>query len=122
MKISIEDRWQFIVYTLAGAMDDQWADKFQKRARFEVDRKELFRPGGFDLILDLAGVTEISSTGVRRLAKLRRDLADRGIELALCRPSPEVEKLLTGRNNFSPDLIFPSIFAAELRLEGVTDE
>jgi anti-anti-sigma regulatory factor len=79
MKIAIEDRWRFIVYTLAGEIDDRGADKFQKRARFDLDQKELTRPRGFDLILDLAGVTAISPAGVKKLARLRRDLESRGV-------------------------------------------
>ena len=122
MKIAIEDHWHSIVYTLAGEIDDQWGDKFQKRARFELAQKELSRSGGFDLILDLAGVTAISSTAVKILAKLRRDLESRGVQLALCKLEPELEKLLIEKKNFSPAQIFPSIFAAELGLGGVINE
>ena len=122
MKIAIEDRWHFIVYTLAGAIDDLGADKFQKRARFELARKELSRPGGFDLILDLAGVTSISPTGLKRLVHLRRDLEGRGVQLVLCKAEAELVEVLTGKNAFSPAQIFPSIFAAELQLSGVTNE
>ncbi len=122
MKIAIEDRWHFIVYTLAGAIDDQGADKFQKRARFELAQKELSRTRGFDLIMDLGGVTAISPAAVRKLAKLRRDLESRGVNLALCKPEADLEELLTGKSAFSPAQIFPSIFAAELQLSGVTSE
>ena len=65
------------------------------------------------LILDLRGLTYISSSGVRLLFKVRRNLNDHGGMLLMVRPPEMVFNILRITNVFANDRFFDTPEAAE---------
>lgn len=122
MKIKIEDHGQFIVYVLAGNMDDQWARKFNRRILFELEEKAGAYRAKFDVILDMAGVTALSEEAAGILKEINRTLKEKEIGLAVCKLEPEIDRYLKSSSALTEEEIFPSIFAAELALRAVRNE
>lgn len=122
MKVKIEDQYDFIVYVLAGGIDDHWANKFKERILFEVEEKALRRKGRFDVILDMAGVTDISTQGINILKEINATLLKEGVGLAVCKLEPEIDQQIRKASAFQEKQIFPSIFAAKLELSRIRNE
>lgn len=87
MKHSIAKIDRNIVVTLSGRMDPEGA----------IEVKDILTPliagKPCKLVLDLAGVNFIGSTGLRQLFIAARDLSQTGGELIACGLQPEVAKV-----------------------------
>jgi len=93
-----EDGVQRIVLT--GELDVSTVPEFNKRM------SELRHQGFHSIVLDLAGVTFMDSTGLHALVQAKRTIHERGIRVILV-PSPQVRRTL--------ELVFPEpLFAARL--------
>jgi anti-sigma B factor antagonist len=77
-----------IVVALGGALDVSAADQLLDELRYVWDTQ------GLPIILNLAEVTFLDSTGVRALVLARRDLAAAGRPLTIAAASPKVRRLL----------------------------
>jgi len=122
MKIKIEDHGRFIVYILAGSMDDQWAKKFNRRILFELEEKAGVYRRRFDVILDMAGISALSDAAAGALKEISRNLEKQEIGLAVCKLEPEIAAVFKKTDALPEEKIFPSIFAAELALSAIRNE
>ena len=116
MKIKIEDHYHFIVYILAGGLDEHWAKKIKARVVFEIGQILAGGRGRCDVIMDMAGVAEVSPGAVAELGDLERTLRKRGIGLALCKLPPPAGCALKKGKGFPEERLFPSVFAAKFDL------
>jgi anti-anti-sigma factor len=76
------------VFTLSGELDPHTAPAL----RTEIDRT--LASGRTRLVLDLAGLTFIDSSGLRVIISAHKDAAERGGRLLLRSPSPTTRRLL----------------------------
>ncbi len=77
------------VVTLSGSLD------LQSRAELEERAKAAFGPElARSIVLDLAGVTFIDSTGIGAVVALAGDASEAGIRFALRNPSARVARIL----------------------------
>jgi anti-anti-sigma factor len=77
-----------LVLTLRGELDPHTAPRLGER----ID--EAFRDGKVDLILDLAGVSFIDSSGLRVVLRAHTEASERDGRLALRSPSATARRLL----------------------------
>jgi anti-sigma B factor antagonist len=78
------------VVTVAGSLDLQTRDALR-----EAGQAALADASAGALVLDLAGVTFIDSTGIGAIVGLAGDAADIGRAFSLRNPSPRVTRILT---------------------------
>lgn len=75
------------VLTVSGELDIATADTLQSRTRRTLAE-------GYDVVIDLAGVTFFDCSGLRALIVARHVAAQFGARLRLRAPSPAVERIL----------------------------
>src|SRR5205085_253196 len=77
------------IFVLNGRLDAVGADQALAPA------KEAIRSGALHVLLDMCGVTFLSSSGLRALLLLHRDMVANGGELRLCSMQPQVYEVFT---------------------------
>ncbi len=88
MKIELQTKGTEVTLCLEGRLDVTWAEHVMSRAL------EVLRGGHHHLLLDAAGVSYLSSAGIRFLIRLRREVAAVQGTFRVVRPSPFVEQAL----------------------------
>lgn len=88
MKIELEQQGAVTVLRLEGRLDATWAQHVATQAQ------EALRDGRHHLLLDAAGISYLSSAGIRVLIQLRRDVAAVQGSFRIVSPSEFVEKTL----------------------------
>lgn len=79
-----------VIYELRGYIDAHTVIDFEKAVHSAIDA------GSQCIILDISGLTYISSAGIGAMMSLARKLSQGGGELVLMRPSPKVFAILDG--------------------------
>lgn len=91
MQIGIEsgtDATGRTVLTVSGAID------VQSRGQLGIAGREALNAGAKSLVLDLADVSFIDSTGIGTLIEIGHDAEDAESELVIRNPSPRVTRIL----------------------------
>jgi anti-anti-sigma factor len=86
--IEVDDEGADTVFVLRGELDPHTAP----RLRTEIDRA--FESGRANLVLDLAGLSFIDSSGLRVIISAHKDAAERNGHLVLRSPSQTTRRLL----------------------------
>lgn len=79
-----------LIYELRGYIDAHTVIGFEKAIQEAIDK------GSRCIILDISGLTYISSAGIGAMMSLARKLTQGGGELVLMNPSPKVFAILDG--------------------------
>ena len=79
-----------LIYELRGYIDAHTVIEFEKAIQAAIDA------GSRCIILDISGLTYISSAGIGAMMSLSRKLSQGGVELVLMNPSPKVFAILDG--------------------------
>jgi anti-anti-sigma factor len=79
-----------LIYELRGYIDAHTVIDFEKAIHAAIDS------GSRCIILDISGLTYISSAGIGAMMSLARKLSQGGGELVLMNPSPKVFAILDG--------------------------
>lgn len=79
-----------LIYSLRGYIDAHTVIDFEKAIQGAIDL------GSRCIILDISGLTYISSAGIGAMMSLARKLTQGGGELVLMNPSPKVFAILDG--------------------------
>lgn len=88
LEIEVSDEGPDTVFVLRGELDPHTAPQL----RSELDR--VLASGRCRLVLDLAGLSFIDSSGLRVVISAHKDSVERGGGLALRSPSPTTRRLL----------------------------
>jgi anti-sigma B factor antagonist len=88
LTIEVGDEGSDTVFVLRGELDPHTAPDL----RNEIDR--VLEAGRSRLVLDLAGITFIDSSGLRVVISAHKDTVERGGGLVLRSPSPTTRRLL----------------------------
>lgn len=89
MNLSVESMKRVDLVTVSGRVDSSNA------AEFEGGLKELTGNGRTNLVLNLTGVTYMSSAGLRTLVSTLKDCKKRGGDMRLASPSERVAEVLS---------------------------
>lgn len=89
MNFSVESLKRVELVTVAGRVDNSNA------SQFEGGLKELTGKGRSNLVLNLAGVTYMSSAGLRTLVSTLKDCKRGGGDVRLASPSERVSEVLS---------------------------
>lgn len=79
-----------VIYELRGYIDAHTVIEFEKAIHGAIDS------GSRCIILDISGLTYISSAGIGAMMSIARKLSQGGGELVLMQPSPKVFAILDG--------------------------
>ncbi|NLB65850.1 MAG: STAS domain-containing protein [Lentisphaerae bacterium] len=118
MNIELAQQGGWAVLRLEGRLDATWSEHVVARAR------EVLRSGRHHLLLDAAGISFLSSAGIRVLIQLSRDVTDVQGRFLVARPSEFVAKTLqlAGLESLlATEELLASVEAAEAASEGAGD-
>jgi len=100
--------------TLTGTLDTQTYDQFEKAA------SEIL-PRAIAIIVDLSGLTYVSSMGLRALARIRKSMKENNNSFILVNPQPHVKLVFDVTNIFS-DSLLASLDQADELLDSFLDK
>lgn len=89
VNVSVESMKRVDLVTVSGRIDSSNA------AEFEGKLKELMEDGRHNLVLNLAGVTYMSSAGLRTLVSTLKECKKRNGDVRLATPSERVAEVLS---------------------------
>jgi len=89
MEIQTRQVGTVLVVALEGELDAYWAEEAERELRACLEQ------GHYRLVLDLSGLTYLSSAGLRVLLRLHQRITRLSGELCLAAPRPFVQKVLT---------------------------
>ncbi|HOO77783.1 MAG TPA: STAS domain-containing protein [bacterium] len=116
MNISINENSGYLQVDLEGNFDANWSQAFSDRIDFALQENRQGRALDLDLVIDLSGVSYISSGGIRVLLALHRKMQGAGRRLALCDPGPQVSQVMRISGMYDLFAFYPSVGAAERHL------
>lgn len=100
--------------SLTGTLDTQTYDKFEQSANAIL-------PQAIAIIVDLSGLTYVSSMGLRALAKIRKNMKENNNSFVLVNPQPQVKLVFDVTNIFS-DSLLASLDQADELLDSFLDK
>ncbi len=100
--------------SLTGTLDTQTYDKFEQSANAIL-------PQAIAVIVDLSGLTYVSSMGLRALAKIRKNMKENNNSFVLVNPQPQVKLVFDVTNIFS-DSLLASLDQADELLDSFLDK
>ena len=87
MAVTIEHRGETLIAMANGRVDSTNADAFQEELNTAIDGND------HSLILDLGGLSYISSAGLRVILLMAKTLRTKDAKLAVCSPSDPVREI-----------------------------
>ena len=100
--------------SLTGTLDTQTYDKFEQSANAIL-------PQAIAIIVDLSGLTYVSSMGLRALAKISKNMKENNNSFVLVNPQPQVKLVFDVTNIFS-DSLLASLDQADELLDSFLDK
>jgi anti-anti-sigma factor len=101
---------------VTGRIDTETHAFFQKKLQPIIDKKAK------NVLVDMAGVTYISSAGLSAIFQLMKKLKESGGELLLCNLQPQIRKVFDIIKALPTTNIFASVKEADAYLAHIQDE
>lgn len=116
-KINLEEKSGYLLLTLEGNFDANWAPAVGDKVVFKLQEISGGASLDIDLVIDLGEVTYISSGALRVLLVLEKKMKGAGRRLAICNPSPRVSEVIKTVGMYGHFIICPSVNSAVAALK-----
>lgn len=111
-KIKLEEKSGYLLLTLGGNFDANWAMAVGDKVDFKLQEISGGTSLDIDLVIDLTEVDYISSGALRVLLGLEKKMKGAGRRLVICNPSSRVSEIMKTVGMYGHFIICPSVNSA----------